>query len=118
MYTIKSANTIIKSGNTIITSGRVLMEPPGNSYTKQCFIRTPHLFKDKPIVSVTVYTPTGKTIEHKDSRGPNDAFPVFGIEETKANGETIFKVSATNNEIRKDSDAEYWCDFMMMGELK
>ena len=118
MYTIKSANTIIKSGNTIITSGRVLMEPPGNSYTKQCFIRTPHLFKDKPIVSVTVYTPTGKTIEHKDSRGPNDAFPVFGIEESKATGETIFKVSATNNDIGKDSDAEYWCDFMMMGQLK
>ena len=108
----------IKSGNTIITAGRVVMEPDGNSYTKQCFIRTPHLFKDKPIVNVTVYSPTGKTSKGKPSTGPNDAFPVFGIEESKATGETIFKVSATNNEIRKDSDAEYWCDFMMMGELK
>lgn len=108
----------IKSGKTIITSGTVIMEPPGNSNTKQCFIRTPHLFKGRPVVNVTVYSPTGKNKDGKPSTGPNNAFPVFGIEESKATGETIFKVSATNNDIGKNSDTEYWCDFTMMGELK
>ncbi len=97
----------IKSGKTIITAGRVRMEPEGQSYVKQCFIRTPHLFNDKPIVTVTVYTSNG-----------NDAFPVYGVEPSIATGETIFKVSATNNELGKESDTEYWCDFMMMGRLK
>jgi len=94
----------IQSGNTIITSGSVRMEPFGKSYTKQCFIRTPHIFKDKPVVSVTVYTSKG-----------NDAFVLYGLEQSIATGETIFKVSATNNELGKESEDEYWCDFFMMG---
>lgn len=96
----------LKSGKTLITAGRVLMEPLGKSFVKQCFVRTPHIFKDKPVVTVTVYTNNG-----------NDAFPVYGIEQSIATGETIFKVSATNNELGKESADEYWCDFMIMGKL-
>lgn len=97
----------IKSGKTVITSGRVRMEPPGNSYTKQCFIRTPFLFKGRPVVTATVSTEKG-----------NDAFVIFGVEQSLATGETIFKVSATNNELGTNSDDCYYCDFMMMGEVE
>ena len=96
----------IKLGQTVLTSGRVKMEPCVNSYVKQCFIRTPYLFKDRPVVTVTVSTEKG-----------NDSFVVYGVEQSKANGETIFKVSATNNEIGKESADKYWCDFTIMGEL-
>jgi hypothetical protein len=96
----------IKSGNRLITSGTVSMEPSGKSFIKQCFIRTPHLFKDRPVVSVTIYTIKG-----------NDAFVLYSLVQSNATGETIFKVSATNNEPGKESADEYWCDFMMMGEL-
>jgi hypothetical protein len=96
----------IKSDSTFITSGTVRMEPPGKSFIKQCFIRTPHLFKGRPVVSVTINTIKG-----------NDAFVLYSLVQTIATGETIFKVSATNNEAGKESADEYWCDFMMIGEL-
>ena len=108
----------IKSGNTIITAGREKMGPSEDSYTKQCFIRTPYLFNERPVVTVTVYTPTGLTEKGQPSIGPVDAFPVVAVEQSLATGETIFKVTATNNDIGKNSDAEYQCDFMMMGNLQ
>ena len=75
-------------------------------------------FNERPVVTVTVYTPTGLTEKAQPSTGPVDAFPVVAIEQSLATGETIFKVTATNNDIGKNSDAEYQCDFMMMGELQ
>jgi hypothetical protein len=53
-----------------------------------------------------VYTKTG-----------NDAFVVFGMEHFYSTGQTTFKVSATNNDLGKDSSDEYWCDYLIMGEL-
>jgi hypothetical protein len=45
----------IQSGNTIITSGSEIMNPDGIlSYTKQCVISTPFLFKIPPNIVVTV----------------------------------------------------------------
>lgn len=97
----------IQQGNTLITAGRVKMEPNGiGSYVKQCIVSTPFIFSEVPIVTLNVYTKTG-----------NDAFVVYGMEHFISTGQTTFKVSATNNEIGKESADEYWCDYTIMGEL-
>lgn len=100
MYTIRSKKTVI-------TSGRVIMEPDRiNSYVKQCIVSTTFIFKEPPIVTLNVYTDTG-----------NDAFVVYGMEHFFSTGQTTFKVSATNNELGKESSDRYYCDYMIMGEL-
>ena len=97
----------IQSGNTVITSGREKMGPDNiNSFVKQCIISTPFIFKDIPVVTLNVYTKEG-----------NGAFPVYSMVHFISTGQTTFKVSATNNEIGKESADEYWCDYMIMGEL-
>lgn len=100
MYTIKSKKTVV-------TGGRVTMEPDQiNSYVKQCIVSTPFIFKEIPVVSLNVYTDKG-----------NDAFVVYGMEHFFSTGQTTFKVSATNNDLGKESADRYYCDYIIMGEL-
>ncbi len=97
----------IKKGNIIITSGREKLLPQSASFTKQCFISTPYLFKRKPVVIVTISTKKTST-----------AYVTYGVEkDPHAVNETKFKISASNNTVRDETAGCYWCDWMIMGEI-
>jgi hypothetical protein len=98
----------IKSGNTIFIADRVKMQPDV-ARVKQCYVRAPYIFKERPVVTVTVSTECAST-----------PMLVYGVEapETQPTGETYFKVSALNFETNVENEFEYWCDFTMVGELK
>lgn len=97
----------IKQGNMIITGGREKMQPESASFVKQCFISTPHRFKQRPVVVVTISTEKTST-----------AYVTYGVElDPHAVNETRFKVSACNNTVREETEGCYWCDWMIMGEL-
>ncbi|MGG9961012.1 hypothetical protein [Ferruginibacter sp. SUN106] len=97
----------IKKGNTVITSGRVKLQPESASFTKQCFISTPFLFKERPVVIVTVSTEETST-----------AYVTYGVEnDPNAVNETRFKISASNNTVRDETAGCYWCDWIIMGEI-
>ncbi|MFT3750731.1 MAG: hypothetical protein QM768_20635 [Agriterribacter sp.] len=104
----------IQSGKTVITAGSVVMEPDGIlSYVKQCFIRTPFLFNNTPVVTATVFIGPGA-----DSRYMGVApLAIYGVEPSPATGETIFKISASNVETGENTDSQYLCNYCIMGEL-
>lgn len=104
----------MQTGNTVITSGCVVMEPNEvPSYTKQCFIRTPFLFNNTPVVTVTVFIGPGTNGIYTGVA----PFAIYGVEPSPATGETIFKISASNVEIGENTDASYLCNYCIMGEL-
>ena len=97
----------IQSGNTVFIADRVLMFiPDGGAHVRQCYIRVPYLFKERPVVTVTISTEQSST-----------PFCEYGVEFAPATGETLFKVSALNVQIGAPDEHEYWCDFTMTGEL-
>ena len=99
--------SIIKQGNLVITSGREKMNPKSSSFTKQCFISTAFLFKQRPVVIVTISTEETST-----------AYVTYGVEnDPTAANETRFKISASNNTVRDETKGCYWCDWIIMGEI-
>lgn len=97
----------IKSGNTILISDRILMFiPQGGPHARQCYITVPYIFKKRPVVNVTISTEQSST-----------PYVVYGVQDAKATGETSFKITAINIQIGNPDEHEYYCDFMMMGEL-
>ena len=97
----------IHSGNTLFIADRVFMIiPDGGSHVRQCYIRAPYLFKERLVVTVTVSTGQSST-----------PFCEYGVEFAPATDETLFKVSALNVQIGVPDEHEYWCDFIMTGEL-
>jgi hypothetical protein len=96
----------IQSGNTVFVADRFKLQPDV-ARVKQCTIRAPFLFKDRPVVTVTISTEAADT-----------PMLVYGVEQFEATGETAFKVSVINFEPGVENQFEYWCDFTMIGELK
>jgi hypothetical protein len=96
----------IQSGNTVFVADRVKLQPD-IARVKQCTIRAPFIFKDRPVVTVTIST------EAADA-----PMLLFGVEQFDATGETAFKVSTINFEPGVENPHEYWCDFTIVGELK
>ena len=97
----------IQMGNTIMIADRVKMLADEKSAVKQFYVRTPHYFKDRPVVTVTVSTEVATA-----------AYVVYGVEESKhATGETIFKVSTITRDVTEANGEEYWCDYVLIGEL-
>jgi hypothetical protein len=101
----------IKSGNTIFIANRVEMGPNAGATaptTKQCYVRAPYIFKERPVVTVTVSTESAST-----------PMLVYGVEQDlEATGETLFKVSALSFYTNVANESVYFCDFTMVGELK
>jgi hypothetical protein len=105
----------IQSGNTVITSGSEIMNPDGiSSFTKQCVISTPFLFKNPPNIVVTVSV----------FKGPDDQylgtvpFAAYMVKEFTSTGQTTFMVSASNVQDNTEVDYQYICYYYIMGELK
>jgi hypothetical protein len=96
----------IQSGNTVFVADRVKLQPD-LARVKQCTIRAPFLFKDRPVVTVTISTEEAST-----------PMLLYGVEQFDATGETAFKVSVLNFEPSVENGCEYWCDFTIVGELK
>jgi hypothetical protein len=108
----------IQSGNTICITDRVKALENVPSGIKQFFVRAPYLFKNRPVVTVTI-----SADQAKDPKDPKNFAPtpliVFGMEAAVATGETLFKLSARNLEpgSNVNDKYDYWCDFTMTGEL-
>jgi hypothetical protein len=74
----------IQSGNIISISDRVEMFTTTSPNTRQCYVRAPYLFNERPVVTLTVST-------EADSYR---LLIVWAVEAAPATGETMFKVSA------------------------
>jgi hypothetical protein len=105
----------IQSGNTILIADRVQEIDLVPSSTKQFYVRAPYIFKERPVVTITISADVNESTPKDASIPP---FLVYGIEEFKATGETAFKVSAINLDVTASNPNIYWCDFTMTGELE
>jgi hypothetical protein len=97
----------IQSGNIISISDRVEMFTTTSPNTRQCYVRAPYLFNERPVVTLTVST---------EADGYR-LLIVWAVEAAPATGETMFKVSAQFEHGQGDDTIPYWCDFTMTGEL-
>jgi hypothetical protein len=97
----------IQSGNTISISDRVEMFTVTSPNMRQGYVRAPYLFKERPVVTLTVSTEADSYL----------LLIVWAVEAAPATGETMFKVSAQFEHGQGDDTIPYWCDFTMTGEL-
>lgn len=97
----------IVSGNTVIISGRAKMAiPSGGAHVRAVEVFLPERFKGRPTIVATLQSP--------DSTG--NCFVIWNIGCNDLGGQTQIVIHASSMEGRAN-DFEFWCDYMIMGEL-
>ncbi|MBP6618674.1 MAG: hypothetical protein KA188_00385 [Leadbetterella sp.] len=98
----------LKSRKTIIVSDRVKLEIPGiNKHMRVIEIRLPYQFKNRPSIIAS--------ISSTDSPGTIMALYDTTYNDLGTQSQIVF--GANNINEGQQVDFEYWCDYIVMGEL-
>jgi hypothetical protein len=98
----------LKSRKTIIISDRVKLEIPElNKHMRAIEIRLPYRFKNRPNIIAS--------ISSTDSPGTIMALYDTTFNDLGVQSQIVF--GANNTNAGQQVDFEYWCDYIVMGEL-
>lgn len=100
---------ILKSRKTIIISDCVQLEIPGvNKHMRVKEIRLPFVFKERPNIVATVYS----------TDSPGTIMAIYSVEYNDFGTETQIVFGSNNTNAGQQVDFDYWCAYVVMGELK
>jgi hypothetical protein len=98
-----------KSRKTIIISDRVKLEIPGaNKHMRVIEIRLPFGFKDRPNIVASI----------SSTDSPGTIMALYDTTYNDFGTQTQIVFGANNTNEAQQVDFEYWCDYIVMGELK
>ena len=98
-----------KSQKTIIISDRVKLEIPGtNKHMRAIEIRLPYVFKERPNIIASI----------SSTDSPGTTMALLGTSYNDFGTETQITFGTNNTNEEQQVDFEYWCDYIVMGELK
>jgi len=98
---------LVSLGDALCVYGTVRMDiPSGGKHARQTQVLIPAKFKGEPTVTATVYS--------KES--PGTMFTIYNIQINDLGQQTQVAFSAANVEIGAESDYQFVCDYVVIGE--
>jgi hypothetical protein len=98
----------LKSRKTIILSDRIKLEIPGaNKHMRVKEIRLPFVFNGRPNILASISSP--------DSAGV--MMCLYAVDYNNLGTQTQIVFNTTNTNAGQQVDFEYWCDYVVMGDL-
>jgi hypothetical protein len=98
----------LKSRKTIIISDRVKLEIPGaNRHMRVVEIRLPYVFRDRPNIIASI----------SSTDSPGNMMALYDTTYNNLGGQTQIVFGVNNTNEGQQVDFEYWCDYIVMGEL-
>lgn len=99
--------TAIQVGKSVMIGGRQRMDiPSGGAHVRSVEIRLDQLFGKRPAIVATIH-----------SNSPGNTFAIWSVEYNVLGAQTQIVIHATNTEIGKPLNYEFWCEYMVMGVL-
>jgi hypothetical protein len=99
---------IIQMGNTVSLSGTTnMIIPEGGKHVRQAQIRLPR-FISEPVVISTVHS----------KQGSGTIFALWNIDYQDVESFSLVTFVAQNIQIGDESDLEFLCNFMVVGEIE
>jgi hypothetical protein len=98
----------LKSRKTIIISDRVKLEiPQPNKHMRAIEIRLPFQFKNRPNIIASI----------SSTDSPGNIMALFDTTYNNLGAQSQIVFGANNTNAGQEVDFEYWCDYIVMGEL-